>query len=110
VVRLAVVGSRTPTPYGNRLAAGLAGQLAGRGIEVVSGGASLSVVAPTGQYVDSRFVNIGMNRWAFKPEVGLTWRLFHRDDYLAPVTGADRDRLAVVEKRLMALGLKQGRW
>jgi hypothetical protein len=45
-----------------------------------------------------------------KPEVGLTWRLFHRDDYLAPVTGADRDRLAVVEKRLMALGLKQGRW
>jgi len=39
VVRLAVVGSRTPTAYGNRLAAGLAGQLAARGIEVVSGGA-----------------------------------------------------------------------
>jgi DNA processing protein len=39
VVRLAVVGSRTPTPYGTRLAAGLAGQLAARGIEVVSGGA-----------------------------------------------------------------------
>lgn len=45
-----------------------------------------------------------------KPEVGLTWRLFHRDEYMSPVTGADRDRLAVVEKRLVALGLKQGRW
>ena len=39
VVRLAVVGSRTPTRYGERIAAGLAGQLAARGIEVVSGGA-----------------------------------------------------------------------
>lgn len=46
----------------------------------------------------------------FKPEVGLTWRLFHRDDYLAPVTGADRERLAALEKRLLAMGLKQGRW
>jgi hypothetical protein len=40
--------------------------------DVVSGGVSLSVTAPTGQYVDSRFVNIGMNRWAFKPEAGLS--------------------------------------
>ena len=46
----------------------------------------------------------------FKPEVGLTWRLFHRDDYMAPVTGADRERLAWLEKRLLAMGLKQGRW
>jgi DNA processing protein len=34
-----VVGSRTPTAYGRRVASGLAGQLAVRGIEVVSGGA-----------------------------------------------------------------------
>jgi hypothetical protein len=46
----------------------------------------------------------------FKPEVGLTWRLFHRDKYLTPVTGADRERLAGLEKRLLAMGLKQGRW
>ena len=38
-----------------------------------SGGASLSVIAPTGQYVPSRFINIGANRWAFKPEAGLSW-------------------------------------
>jgi len=37
--RVAVVGSRSPTPYGRRLAAGLGGQLAERGVEVVSGGA-----------------------------------------------------------------------
>lgn len=39
VVRVAVVGSRQPTEYGKRIAAGLASGLAARGIEVVSGGA-----------------------------------------------------------------------
>ncbi len=37
-------------------------------------GASLTVQAPTGQYDSSRLVNIGNNRWAFKPEVGLSRR------------------------------------
>lgn len=35
-------------------------------------GLSLSVVTPTGQYVPSRLINIGANRWSFKPEVGLS--------------------------------------
>jgi DNA processing protein len=38
-VRIAVVGARRATPYGRRVAAGLASGLAARGIEVVSGGA-----------------------------------------------------------------------
>jgi hypothetical protein len=35
-------------------------------------GASLSVVAPTGQYVPARIINVGSNRWSFKPEIGLS--------------------------------------
>jgi len=34
-------------------------------------GASLTMVAPTGQYDPAKLVNIGTNRWAFKPEVGI---------------------------------------
>jgi hypothetical protein len=39
----------------------------------LAAGASLSMVAPTGQYVGSRLVNVGTNRWAFKPEVGFSY-------------------------------------
>jgi DNA processing protein len=39
VVRVAIVGSRRPTLYGERVSAGLAAGLAARGVEVVSGGA-----------------------------------------------------------------------
>lgn len=34
-------------------------------------GASLIVVAPTGEYNDDQLINLGTNRWAFKPELGL---------------------------------------
>jgi len=36
-------------------------------------GASLAIVAPTGQYYATKLVNIGTNRWAFKPEVGVSY-------------------------------------
>ncbi|MEM5344305.1 transporter [Paraburkholderia azotifigens] len=35
-------------------------------------GTSLTVVAPTGQYDPAHLVNIGSNRWAFKPEFGVS--------------------------------------
>ena len=33
-------------------------------------GASLQVSVPAGQYDSSKLVNIGTNRWSFKPEIG----------------------------------------
>jgi hypothetical protein len=35
-------------------------------------GASLRVTAPLGQYDDTRLVNIGTNRWSYKPELGIS--------------------------------------
>ncbi|MGO8920195.1 MAG: transporter [Stellaceae bacterium] len=34
-------------------------------------GAALTIVAPTGDYNPQHLINIGANRWAFKPEIGL---------------------------------------
>jgi hypothetical protein len=36
-------------------------------------GASLTVVAPTGQYYSDKLINLGTHRWAFKPELGLSY-------------------------------------
>jgi hypothetical protein len=36
-------------------------------------GVSLQVVPPLGQYDDTRFVNLGSNRWSFRPETGISW-------------------------------------
>ena len=40
-------------------------------------GASLKVVAPTGQYDPTKLINWGNNRWAFKPELGYSQRWGH---------------------------------
>ncbi len=40
-------------------------------------GASLRVVVPTGQYDSTKLINYSSNRWAFKPEVGLSRRWGH---------------------------------
>ena len=34
-------------------------------------GTSLTVTAPSGQYDGAKLINLGTNRWAFKPEVGV---------------------------------------
>ncbi|MCL7972862.1 MAG: transporter [marine benthic group bacterium] len=38
-------------------------------------GASLRVIAPLGQYDESKIINLGTNRWTFVPRVGVSQRL-----------------------------------
>jgi outer membrane putative beta-barrel porin/alpha-amylase len=40
-------------------------------------GASLKLVAPTGQYDPTKLINLGSNRWSFKPELGVSQRFGH---------------------------------
>jgi len=35
-------------------------------------GTSLTLQAPTGQYDETKLINLGTNRWSFKPEVGVS--------------------------------------
>ena len=65
-------------------------------------GASVKVIAPTGQYNPAFAINIGSNRWSFKPELGYTrhagpvtfdmyagvWFFTSNDNYFASVPGA----------------------
>jgi hypothetical protein len=48
-------------------------------------GASVKVLAPTGQYDPARLINQGSHRWAFKPEVGVSqrWGRWILDGYAA---------------------------
>jgi hypothetical protein len=40
-------------------------------------GVSLKVLAPTGQYDSAKLINLGTNRWGFKPELGYSRRDKH---------------------------------
>jgi hypothetical protein len=67
-------------------------------------GASLKVIAPTGQYDPTLLINIGSNRWSFKPELGYSrrvgpllldgyagiWLLTANNDFFATVPGAPK--------------------
>jgi hypothetical protein len=46
-------------------------------------GVSLKVVAPTGQYDPTKLINLGSNRWSFKPELGFSrgWGRWELDAY-----------------------------
>jgi hypothetical protein len=48
-------------------------------------GTSLKIVAPSGQYDPTKLINLGANRWAFKPEIGYSqrWGRWLLDAYAA---------------------------
>jgi hypothetical protein len=50
----------------------------------VNVGASITVVMPLGQYYSDKLVNLGSNRWGFKPEVGITrtWGKWRAEWYM----------------------------
>ena len=50
-------------------------------------GASFQVQAPLGQYDPSRLVNLGSNRWAFRPEIGVS-KVFDRRLLVEGILGA----------------------
>ena len=41
-------------------------------------GTSLTVSAPTGQFFSDKVINIGTNRWSFKPEVGISYPVYKK--------------------------------
>jgi hypothetical protein len=46
-------------------------------------GASIKILAPTGQYDPTKLINWGTNRWSFKPEFGYSqrWKTLQLDGY-----------------------------
>lgn len=73
-------------------------------------GASLIIVAPTGQYVPSRLINIGANRWAFKPELGLSYPIgrWQVDAYAGAWLFCRNDDFRGAERTQKPLGSFQG--
>ena len=73
-VSLNLCGSRALSPE----------EFAKRHRERVLVGSSLTVTAPSGQYNSGKLINLGTNRWALKPEVGVSyaWQKFYFDLYL----------------------------
>jgi hypothetical protein len=43
----------------------------------VIAGASLQVIAPLGQYDPSKLINLGSNRWTFRPQIGVSYTTGH---------------------------------
>src|SRR5262249_58417934 len=77
-------------------------------------GASLTVSAPAGQYYDTKLINIGNNRWAFKPEVGIsvpirkldadmyfaTWLFTANDDFYPGGRERSQDPMFTIQAHL----------
>jgi outer membrane putative beta-barrel porin/alpha-amylase len=74
-------------------------------------GTSVTMMAPTGQYSGGKLINLGTNRWAFKPEVGVAvpkgpwdfdayvgvWLFTSNDDFYPGGRRRSQDRVVAVQ-------------
>jgi hypothetical protein len=77
-------------------------------------GVSLTVVPPTGQYYPTKLINLGANRWAFKPEVGISypagrwtiegyagvWLFTENDEFYTGTSQRQQDRVIALQGHL----------
>jgi hypothetical protein len=100
-----------------RLSVNLAGNPAMRVREFIKAppktivGASLTVMAPSGEYDRTKLINLGNHRWAFKPEVGVSvpfrrwdfdaylgaWLFTSNDDYYPGGLTREQDAVVAVQ-------------
>lgn len=78
-------------------------------------GAALEVTVPIGEYYEDRLINLGSNRWVFRPMVGIVhtrgkwdleatasaWFYGDNDDYQAPGRMLEQDPLYAVQLHLI---------
>ena len=74
-------------------------------------GTSLTVTPPTGQYDGAKLINLGTNRWAFKPEIGIAvpkgpwdfdaylgaWFFTDNDDFFPGGRTRSQDRVVALQ-------------
>jgi len=78
-------------------------------------GMSVTIVAPAGQYDRTKLVNIGANRWAFKPELGVShpsgpwyveayagvWLFTANDEFFGGSRRREQDPLATLQTHIV---------
>ena len=78
-------------------------------------GAALEVTIPVGQYYTDRIVNLGSNRWVYRPHIGVVhtsgkwsyeatvsaWIFGKNDDYQAPGRELEQDNLYALQLHLI---------
>lgn len=78
-------------------------------------GAALEVTVPSGEYFEDRLINLGSNRWVFRPHLGVVhtsgkwtyegtvsaWLFGDNDDYQAPGRRLEQDPLYTLQLHLI---------